>query len=139
MTRGFSWYLNSQISIWTLQTQCFGVTPSALVRSPCTSVVVSKNNLQRGLGVVAPLSLFSPFPRVDLLHPGAQPFQTSNTRMSGQSRRIISFFGGLNNIILALAVELYVRPRPFSKPNPNLSPELGQAYKTQSTQVKGQA
>lgn len=45
---------------------------------------------------------------------------------------------GLSNITLAPAAGLYVRPRPFSKPKPDLSPELGQTYKTQTIRVKGQ-
>lgn len=45
----------------------------------------------------------------------------------------------LSNITLALAVGLYVRPRPFSKPNPDLSTVLGQVYKTQTIQTTGQA
>lgn len=73
MTWGFSWYLNSQICVWTLQAQCFGVTPSVLVGSPCTSIVVSKNNLQRGLGgglseSILPISQGGPSP------PGALNF-----------------------------------------------------------------
>lgn len=46
---------------------------------------------------------------------------------------------GLSNITLTPAVGLYVMPRPSSKPDPHLPAELGQAYKTQTMQVKGQA
>lgn len=56
-------------------------------------LLLSLKTTSRELGRVAPLSRFSPFPRVDLLHPGAQFFQTSNTRMSSRSRRFTSFFG----------------------------------------------
>lgn len=46
---------------------------------------------------------------------------------------------GLSNITLAPAAGLYIRPRPFSKPKPDLSLELGQTNETQPIRVRGQA